>query len=105
MKRLILSAVLGAAALGLSSGPVQAGCGPFGCGNLYGPFSWLPCRKCCGCGATFCVRQYNAFSPVCAGTVYCDGINPLGGCGIPGGFNPNHGAMPYPCGPTCGGEG
>src|SRR5215212_5242601 len=98
MKRLILSAILGVAALGLSAGTVQAGpCGFFGC------------RKCCGCGATFCVRQYNAFSPVCSGTLYCDGINPMGGCGIPGGFNPNCGAMPYPsgpaCGPACGGEG
>jgi len=29
-----------------------APCGPlFGCGNTYGLFSFLPCSKCCGCGA------------------------------------------------------
>jgi hypothetical protein len=74
MKRLILRAFLGMAALGLSAGVIQAG--PFGgCGS--------GCGK---CGANFCVRQYNAFSPACFGTVHCDGINPLGGSCIPGGY-------------------
>jgi hypothetical protein len=77
MKRLILSAVLGVAALGLSTEMAQAG-----------PFCCWGCNKCGKCGANFCVRQYNAFSPVCSGTIYCDGICPIGGYGIPGGFNP-----------------
>ena len=83
MKRLLLSAVLGVAALGLSATAVQAG-----------PFS---CNSGCGkCGANFCVRQYNAFTPACFGTVHCDGINPLSGPCIPGG-----GYCPQPCGGCC----
>ncbi len=70
MKRLILTAVLGAAAMWLSAPTAQA---------------W-GCKSCGHCGAEFCVRQYNAFSPVCHGTIYCDGINPI--CGVPGGLNP-----------------
>jgi hypothetical protein len=63
-------------------------------------YSHKPCCD-CGCGC-FCVRQYNAFSPVACGTIYLDGFLPIGspGCG-PGVINtcgipnvPAAGALP-----------
>jgi hypothetical protein len=73
MKKLFSSALLSLVVSGLAAVPSFAGCTfglfPHSCG-------------CCGCGAKFCVRQYNAFSPVCCGTVFCDGCCPFGsGCG------------------------
>jgi hypothetical protein len=52
MKKLLVIAILGFAALGLATEPASAG--------------WL-CRKCCKqkCCLTLCARQYNAFSPYC----------------------------------------
>lgn len=53
---------------------------------------------CCNCGAKFCVRQYNAFSPVCSGTVFCDGCCPFGpsGCGYGGNGGCANGACGVP---------
>jgi hypothetical protein len=92
MKNLLTSALLAIAASAFVAAPSFAGC----CFGL--------CYKhcgCCGCGAKFCVRQYNAFSPVCCGTVFCDGCCPFGSCG--GGYGPGYGG----CGPCadgmCGG--
>lgn len=51
--------------------------------------AWWPCYPlfdCCKsskCCTTICLRQYNAFTPVCSGTLNCDGccpINLTGGC-------------------------
>src|SRR5688572_5208668 len=68
MKRLIVSAALMAAALGPATDSAHAG-GPYGH------------SKCGPCGASFCVRQYNAFSPVASGHLYLDGVLPFGpGC-------------------------
>lgn len=73
MKFRLFAAAFAAIACLATAGSVQA----FGC---------LSCRH-KKCGAEFCVRQYNAFSPVASGTVYCDGFSPIG----PGlcGFNPS----------------
>ncbi len=77
MKKLLTSTLLAVAALTIQAAPSFAGC----CFGL--------CYKhcgCCGCGAKFCVRQYNAFSPVCCGTVFCDGCCPFGSGGYGGGY-------------------
>jgi hypothetical protein len=46
------------------------------------------CGRCCS--SYFCVKQYNAFSPVACGSLYLDGCNPFsangGACGA-GGIN------------------
>ncbi len=45
--------------------------------------AWWPCFPmfdCCKsskCCTTICLRQYNAFTPVCSGTLNCDGCCPL----------------------------
>ena len=90
MKKLITCALLAFAASSLAAVPSYAGC----CFGL--------CKHhcgCCGCGAKFCVRQYNAFSPVCCGTVFCDGCCPFGSGGY-GGYGPGFGGG---CGPCAGG--
>lgn len=75
MKKLFSSALLALAVSGFAAVPSFAGCTfglfPHSCG-------------CCGCGAKFCVRQYNAFSPVCCGTIFCNGCCPFGGGYGPG---------------------
>jgi hypothetical protein len=78
MKKLLPSAVL---ALVVSAGMAAQS---FASGCCFGLFP--KCCGCCGCGAKFCVRQYNAFSPVCSGTVFCDGCCPFGPCGGYGGY-------------------
>jgi hypothetical protein len=76
MKKLLPSAVLALVVSGVVTAQSFAGC----C------FGLLPRMcGCCGCGAKFCVRQYNAFSPVCCGTVFCDGCCPFGAGGGYGG--------------------
>lgn len=72
MKKIFSTALLALAVSGFAASESFAG--------TFGLF--YRCCGCCGCGAKFCVRQYNAFSPVCSGTVYCDGCFPFGsGCG------------------------
>src|SRR5207244_4845086 len=47
------------------------------------------------CSTTICLRQYNAFTPVCSGTLNCDGCCPLNlSCGYPG-------SGPAVIGPNC----
>ncbi|HTU93772.1 MAG TPA: hypothetical protein VMF69_27075 [Gemmataceae bacterium] len=91
MKKLLPTAVLTLVVSGLVTAQSYAGC----CFGLF-----PKCCGCCGCGAKFCVRQYNAFSPVCSGTVFCDGCCPFGACGGGyggyGGFGGCAGGM---CGP------
>ncbi len=71
MKKLLPSALLALAVSGFAAAE-----------SFAGAFGLFPHCGCCGCGAKFCVRQYNAFSPVCCGTVFCDGCCPFGsGCG------------------------
>jgi hypothetical protein len=88
MKKLLPSAVLAMAVCAFAAPQSFAGC--------FGLF-YNHCG-CCGCGAKFCVRQYNAFSPVCCGTVFCDGCCPFGSGG--GGPGPGYGGG---CGPCAGG--
>jgi hypothetical protein len=98
MKNLLSSTVLALVVSGALTAPSFAGC----CFGLFPKMC-----GCCGCGAKFCVRQYNAFSPVCCGTVFCDGCCPFGTCGGYGGYGPyGCGMMPFAglpapcCGPT-----
>lgn len=91
MKKLLLSAFLGLAALVAT--PTLSQAGTFG---LFTGCGWFGC---CGCGCsscTFCVRPYNAFTPVCAGNITCMGCMPFM-CPCP-----NYGGMNY-CGPMNGG--
>lgn len=92
MKKLLTAALLAVASTTFMALPANAGC----CFGLF----YRHCG-CCGCGATFCVRQYNAFSPVCSGTVFCDGCCPFGsGGGGYGGYGPG---FMGGCGPCAGG--
>ncbi len=89
MKTMLTAALAALAAMGLSARPASAGA-----------FGLFTCPSCCGCcgGCNFCVRPYNAFSPVCSGTLFCDGCMPFGSCG-PGCLN--YGGLPA-CGyPGC----
>jgi hypothetical protein len=87
MKKILTAALLTFASSSLLATPSFAGC----CFGLI-PHS-------CGCCSKFCVRQYNAFSPVCCGTVYCDGCCPFGsGCG---GFGPGFAGDCGGCGDMC----
>lgn len=86
MKKLLPSAVLAVVVSGVLAAQSFAGC----CFGLF----YRHCG-CCSCGATFCVRQYNAFSPVCSGTVFCDGCCPFGACGAGGCGAGGCGVMPY----------
>ncbi len=85
MKKILSVAALALAALWLTPGTSSAGgtfglftqtsCWPFSC------FACCDCGGCCGCGkfsSTICVKPYNAFSPTCSGSLYCDGFCPLG---------------------------
>ncbi len=68
MKRVLLGAVTLLASL-TAVVPAQAGrtFGLFVCHRC--------CRRCCSC--EFCVRPYNAFSPVCGGCITGDGMMPF----------------------------
>jgi hypothetical protein len=84
MKKMLPTALAALALMGLPARPASAhtfGLFPHSCG-------------CGSCGCNFCIRPYNAFSPVCCGTVYCDGCTPFG-CGAPG-------CLPYSGFPGCG---
>jgi hypothetical protein len=102
MKKLLPSAILALVVSGVVTSQ------SFGWGCCFGLIPHHGCG-CCGCGAQFCVRQYNAFSPVCCGTIYCDGCSPFGppgggygGCGMgPGGCGlPYSGVLGGCCGPA-----
>lgn len=81
MKKLLFAAVLSLAGVGLTSG--QASAGIFHC--LFGR-----CHKCSDCETTLCVKAYNAFSPTCFGTLWCNGCAPISG---PGFGYANHGPL------------
>jgi hypothetical protein len=104
MKKLLPSAILAVVVSGVLTAQSFAGC-------CFGLIPHHGCCGCCGCGATFCVRQYNAFSPVCCGTVYCDGCCPIGPGGCGGGCGPagcglNYSGLPAGCcGPMGCGDG
>ena len=104
MKKLLTCTLLAVAALTIQAAP------SFASGCCFGLF-YKHCG-CCGCGANFCVRQYNAFSPVCCGTVFCDGCCPFGSCGYGGGYGGGAcaggmcpGGMNYMGTPACAGPG
>src|SRR5258707_3607261 len=90
MKTILSIGVLTLATLWLTPGTSSAG-GTFGLFTQAScwPFNTLACwccNPCCGkccpkCCLPVCVRQYNAFSPTCCGTMYSDDICPLGGRG------------------------
>lgn len=64
-----------------------------------GSFGLFTCKSCNSCN--FVVRPYNAFSPVCSGTIFCDGAMPISSNGMNGGcasLNYTDGA-PLPMGP------
>jgi hypothetical protein len=82
MKKLLLTAILGLAALIQVPGRTSAG--------AFGLFTGQSC--CGGCGCCVCIRPYNAFTPVLCGTIYSDCCWPS--CGP----QPGH----CGCGPTCG---
>lgn len=73
MKKLLLSIALGLAALSVTPSASQAG-----------TFGLFTCSSCCGCSSScnFCVRPYNAFTPVCCGNITCMGCMPF--CPMPG---------------------
>jgi hypothetical protein len=74
MNKLFTRALLALSVLTLAAAPSFA----------WGTFGLFPhCGHCCN-KCNFCVRPYNAFSPVCSGTICCDGCFPFGG-GYPGG--------------------
>jgi hypothetical protein len=65
MRKLLITAVLSLAGVGLTTGQASA---------------WI-FRNCCHkkCCTSLCIRAYNAFSPTCFGTMYCDGCFPYAG--------------------------
>ncbi len=68
-------------------------------GKTFGLCIRRRCGRCCNSCATFCVRQYNAFSPVASGSICCDGFLPIGSPGCaPGTIN--YGGIPTG-GPCC----
>jgi hypothetical protein len=86
MKKLLLSAFLGFATLALTPALSQA--------KTFGLFTG--CGLCCCSKCTFCVRPYNAFTPVCSGNITCMG------CCMPFAPQPNYGGLDYPgAGPGC----
>jgi hypothetical protein len=92
MKKLLPSALLALAASAFVTAE-----------SFAGNFGLFPCSSCCGCGAKFCVRQYNAFSPVCSGTIYCDGIMPIASGLANGGYGGYGGCAGGMCpGGACG---
>ncbi len=84
MKKRILVSLLSVAALALNGPAAQA---------------WFGFRHCCGCSkySTYlCIRPYNAFSPVCCGSITATGCCPMfGGMGFGG---PGY---PPPSMPSC----
>ena len=103
MKKLLSIGVLALASLWLTPGTssaggtfglfTQASCWPFGC------LAGCGCHKCC---TTICVKPYNAFSPTCSGTMYCDGFCPIGAQGAGFGIAPSGGYGTLPPAGSCG---
>lgn len=72
--------------------------------------AWWPCYPLCGCDkkgskccASITIKQYNAFTPICCGSMSCDGCCPinLSGCGA-GVCGPGMlGCAMSPAGPMC----
>ncbi|MGE3804602.1 MAG: hypothetical protein AB7K24_08015 [Gemmataceae bacterium] len=68
MKRLFALGVMTVAVLGFSA---------------QSAFAWWPCFPLCGCCkkskccTTISIKQYNAFTPVCCGSLHCDGCCPV----------------------------
>jgi hypothetical protein len=75
MKKLLFSGALALLACGLTATPSFA--------HAFGLFtSHRCCHGACKRGCmTFCCRQYNAFTPVCCGSICCTGGLPFGGGG------------------------
>jgi hypothetical protein len=71
MNKLLTRSLLALTVVALTAAPSFAG-------RTFGLF--VGCGHCCG-GCNFCVRPYNAFSPVCSGSICCDGCLPFGGGG------------------------
>src|SRR5262249_25806429 len=102
MKKLFAAGFLSLAMLGMANAPASA---------------WFNCChpwRCCGkCVQTICCRPYNAFTPVCFGTICCTGCCPLATCcpmpltgpmdSIPGPSCAFPGDGPGCFGPSCGG--
>jgi hypothetical protein len=76
MKKLLLSAFLGFAAIALTPALSRAG--------TFGLFTGCGC--CCS-KCEFCVRPYNAFTPVCCGNITCMGCMPFYSTQNYGGLN------------------
>jgi hypothetical protein len=76
MKKLLLSAFLGLAMMALMPALSHA--------KTFGLFTG--CGLCCCSKCTFCVRPYNAFTPVCCGNITCMGCMPFAPQSNYGGF-------------------
>jgi len=67
---------------------------PANAGHTFGLFPHCG-FGCCGCCCEFRIRQYNAFTPVCCGSITCDGCMPFSGLNYlgmgsgPGGYIDN----------------
>ena len=93
MKKLLLTALLALGACGLTAAPSfgwtfglipHHGC----CGHFF--------HHCCNSCCNFCVRPYNAFSPVACGNICLDGCYPFG---TGGGFGASGACGPGGCAP------
>ena len=79
MKKVLLSAILGLAAVTLTPALSHAG--------TFGLITGCGCGCCSKC--EFCVRPYNAFTPVCCGNITCMGCMPFTPM-------PNYSGLGYP---------
>jgi hypothetical protein len=77
MKKVLSIGVLTLASLWLTPGASSAG-GTFGYFTQASCWPFNCCAGCKCCSSTLCIKPYNAFSPTCSGTMYCDGFCPLG---------------------------
>lgn len=68
MKKLFALGFLSLAALGLATEQASA---------WWPCFPLFNCDKCSSCTTTIKLRQFNAFTPICSGSLYCDGCAPM----------------------------
>lgn len=82
MKKSLAFLISSLAALGLAHGQAAA---------------WFRDCNCCSskCCTTICLRQYNAFTPICFGSLNCEGCCPMGFGGFCGQPMVPHGYDPY----------
>lgn len=96
MKKFLITSLICLMVLGIGTGTERA----------FGFFRWLKCHRCNKFSTHITIRPYNAFTPICSGSLFCDGCSPfqggcnpfmMGGCGMPPMYTPGYG-----CGPMMG---